>query len=95
MLREEYPSPSTLALRRLSPREVQVLEMASSGLTNAQMAVRLAVTVHAIKFHLASIYRKLEVANRTEAASVYLRDAGARADTRSDRETGSGAASWT
>lgn len=75
MLREDYPSPSAVALRRLSPREVQVLEMASLGLTNAQMADRLAVTVHAVKFHLASIYRKLEVANRTEAASMYLRDA--------------------
>jgi DNA-binding NarL/FixJ family response regulator len=75
MLREEYPSHSALALRRLSAREVQVLEMASLGLTNAQMAERLAVTVHAVKFHLASIYRKLEVANRTEAASMYLRDA--------------------
>jgi DNA-binding NarL/FixJ family response regulator len=75
MLHEEYPSHSALALRRLSPREVQVLEMASLGLTNAQMAERLLVTVHAVKFHLASIYRKLEVANRTEAASMYLRDA--------------------
>ena len=70
-----------------------MLEMASSGLTNAQMAVRLAVTVHAVKFHLASIYRKLEVANRTEAASVYLRHANGRSEARSD--TGSGAAPWT
>lgn len=87
MLHEDHPAPSTLGLRRLSPREVQVLEMASLGLTNAQMAVRLAVTVHAVKFHLASIYRKLEVANRTEAASMYLRDANGRAAVGS--ETGS------
>jgi DNA-binding CsgD family transcriptional regulator len=76
MLHEDYPSHSPLGLLRLSPREAQVLEMASHGLTNAQMAVRLDVTVHAVKFHLASIYRKLEVANRTEAASIYLRHAG-------------------
>jgi DNA-binding CsgD family transcriptional regulator len=31
------------------------------------------VTVHAIKFHLAAIYRKLKVTNRTEAAVLYLR----------------------
>jgi len=47
--------------------------MASTGLTNPQMAERLEVSVHAVKFHLASIYRKLGVANRTEAAVVYLR----------------------
>jgi DNA-binding CsgD family transcriptional regulator len=59
-------------LDRLSPREAQVLEMASLGLTNGQVAERLDVTVHAVKFHLAGIYRKLGVSNRTEAAVVYL-----------------------
>ena len=58
---------------RLSPREEQVLVIASLGLTNAQMADELHVSVHAVKFHLAAIYRKLAVANRTEAASAYLR----------------------
>lgn len=47
--------------------------MASLGLTNEQVATRLNVTVHAVKFHLASIYRKLGVTNRTEAAVVHLR----------------------
>lgn len=56
----------------LSSRERQVLEMASEGLTNLQIAQQLQVTVHAIKFHLASVYRKLHVANRTEAAVVFL-----------------------
>ena len=37
-----------------------------------QLADRLGVTVHAIKFHLASIYRKLGVGNRTEAAGLYF-----------------------
>jgi DNA-binding NarL/FixJ family response regulator len=57
----------------LSPRELQVLEMAAEGLTNHQMATKLEITVHAVKFHLASIYRKLGVANRTEAAVKFLR----------------------
>ena len=35
------------------------------------IARRLGLTVHAIKFHLASVYRKLGVANRTEAAVAY------------------------
>jgi DNA-binding NarL/FixJ family response regulator len=59
----------------LSGRESEVLQMTALGLTNRQIAERLGVTVHAIKFHLASIYRKLGVANRTEAAVLYLRGA--------------------
>ena len=62
---------------RLSARELEVLEMASYGLTNRQIAGRLGVTVHAVKFHLAGIYRKLEARNRTEAVVVYLTSARA------------------
>jgi DNA-binding NarL/FixJ family response regulator len=57
----------------LSPRELEVLDMAALGLTNVQIGRRLHVSVHAVKFHLAAVYRKLGVANRTEAAVVYLR----------------------
>jgi ATP/maltotriose-dependent transcriptional regulator MalT len=65
----------TGTLETLSVREREVLELASRGLTNEQVAQRLDVTAHAVKFHLASIYRKLGVANRTEAAVAYLRQA--------------------
>jgi DNA-binding CsgD family transcriptional regulator len=57
----------------ISPREGEVLEMTAQGLTNVEIAERLSVTTHAVKFHLASIYRKLGVSNRTEAAVAYLR----------------------
>ena len=57
----------------LTPRELEVLQMISAGLTNAEAAQRLHLSVHAIKFHLAAIYRRLGVANRTEAAVTYLR----------------------
>jgi DNA-binding NarL/FixJ family response regulator len=60
---------------RLSRREAEVLELLARGLTNSQIAAALGVTVHAVKFHLAAIYRKLGVANRTEAAGIYLRAA--------------------
>jgi DNA-binding NarL/FixJ family response regulator len=59
--------------RPLSRRELQVLEMMAGGLTNSQIGERLGLSVHAVKFHLGSIYRKLQVANRTEAAVAYLR----------------------
>jgi DNA-binding CsgD family transcriptional regulator len=57
----------------LSRRELEVLERMAQGQTNAQVAAGLQISVHAVKFHLASVFRKLEVRNRTEAASVYLR----------------------
>lgn len=56
----------------LSRREREVMDLASRGLTNARIAEELAVSTHAIKFHLASVYRKLDVANRTEATALYL-----------------------
>ena len=66
----------TADVSALSPREREVLDMAALGLTNVQIGRRLHVSVHAVKFHLAAIYRKLGVANRTEAAVVYLRSMG-------------------
>lgn len=45
--------------------------MAARGLTNREIGARLHVSTHAVKFHLASVYRKLGVANRTQAAVAY------------------------
>lgn len=47
--------------------------MTSLGLANHEIADRLRLSVHAVKFHLASIYRKLGVANRTEAVVEFMR----------------------
>ncbi len=60
-------------LAMLSPREQQILERTARGLTNAEVAAELSVTMYAVKFHLAHIYRKLGAANRTEAAARYAR----------------------
>lgn len=46
--------------------------MAARGMTNSKIAAHLELSVHAVKFHLASIYRKLGVTNRTEAAFAFL-----------------------
>jgi LuxR family transcriptional regulator, maltose regulon positive regulatory protein len=62
--------------RSLSAREEQVLELVALGLTNQQIAIRLHVTVHAVKFHLAGVYRKLGVTNRTEAVVRLLSGRG-------------------
>jgi DNA-binding NarL/FixJ family response regulator len=56
----------------LSNREREVLHLVSGGWTNSEIGESLGLSVHAVKFHLASVYRKLGVANRTEAAVVFL-----------------------
>jgi DNA-binding CsgD family transcriptional regulator len=68
---EAIRAPSA-AISDLTPRELEVLRRTATGRTNADVATELGVTVHAVKFHLASIFRKLEVHNRTEAAALYL-----------------------
>jgi DNA-binding CsgD family transcriptional regulator len=67
------PARSVDARSLLSPRELTVLALTAEGYTNTRAADELGVSVHAVKFHLASIYRKLGVRNRTEAAAVFLR----------------------
>ena len=59
--------------KQLSSREAQVLALVAEGLTNGQIAERLELSVHSIKFHLAAVFRKLQVSNRTEAAAVFFR----------------------
>jgi DNA-binding CsgD family transcriptional regulator len=63
---------NTAALASLTRREREVLRRIADGETNAQIATGLGITIHAVKFHLGSIFRKLAVPNRTMAASVYL-----------------------
>ena len=52
----------------LTVRELEILSLAASGLPNGRIAKRLWVSEQTVKFHLSNIYRKLDVANRTEAA---------------------------
>ena len=53
----------------LTPRELEVLHLIALGWSNQEIAHELIVSPGTIKAHTASIYRKLEVANRTEAVS--------------------------
>ena len=52
----------------LTRRELEILQLVAEGHSNANLAKQLWVTEQTIKFHLSNIYRKLDVANRTEAA---------------------------
>lgn len=57
----------------LSPRQKEVLEALSRGLTNDDIARQYNLSRAAIKFHLLELYRKLGVANRTEAVSIAMK----------------------
>jgi DNA-binding NarL/FixJ family response regulator len=52
----------------LTRRELEILQLVAEGHSNAQLARMLWVTEQTVKFHLSNVYRKLEVANRTEAS---------------------------
>ena len=57
----------------LTERETEVLGLLSKGLANKQIAVSLGISEHTVKFHVSSIYTKLNVTNRTEAVRAGLR----------------------
>jgi DNA-binding NarL/FixJ family response regulator len=63
---DEEPEP-------LTPREREVLDLVSHGLSNRQIAERLAISEHTVKFHVASICGKLGAASRTDAVSRGVR----------------------
>ena len=55
------------------PVPAEVLGLLSEGLPNKQIALRLHISEHTVKFHIASIFAKLGAASRTEAVSIGAR----------------------
>jgi DNA-binding NarL/FixJ family response regulator len=53
----------------LSPREAQVLKLVATGLSNRKIGEELTISEHTAANHIRSILRKIDCANRTEAAS--------------------------
>ena len=51
----------------LTPREAQILDAIADGLTNKAIARRLGISLHTVKFHVESLFRKLGARTRTEA----------------------------
>lgn len=69
LVEAEERQGETVLVEALSPREVEVLQLMAQGKTNKEIARQLVVAPGTVKAHTASIYRKLDVANRTEAAA--------------------------
>jgi two-component system, NarL family, response regulator YdfI len=70
-------APATAAanipVQPLTPREVEVLHMLAEGLGNKTIARRLGISEHTVKFHVGSIFSKLNASSRTEAVTVGVR----------------------
>src|SRR5277367_970094 len=56
----------------LTPRELEILKMLSKGLTNKQICHALGISDNTVKNHVNSIIEKLEVSERTEAATTAI-----------------------
>ena len=62
------PEQGAAAAAPLTAREVEILRLVAEGYSNRRLAELLAVSEPTVKFHLTNVYRKLGVANRTEAS---------------------------
>ncbi|MCX6057903.1 MAG: response regulator transcription factor [Chloroflexi bacterium] len=64
--RRESSSEESL-IEPLTARELEVIQLMAQGLANKQIALALGISEHTVKFHLSSLYAKLNSASRTEA----------------------------
>ena len=67
LIRKDPPAPE------LSPRQQEILTSLTRGLTNDDIAKQLGISVPSVKTHLAALFAKLGVANRSEAVAIALR----------------------
>lgn len=57
----------------LTPREMEILTAISEGASNKQIARRLGISTHTVKFHLEAVFAKLDAGSRAEAVAKGLR----------------------
>lgn len=60
-------------IEALTERELETLQLMALGLTNKQIAVRLGISTHTVKFHISSIFSKMATTNRTETVKLGLK----------------------
>ena len=67
LVESSAPAPTPLTAEIMTTREMEVLNMLAEGLANKQIALRLNISEHTVKFHVNAIMTKLNVQSRTEA----------------------------
>jgi NarL family two-component system response regulator YdfI len=68
-----HPSHPVALAQPLSPREVEVLGLLAEGTGNKQIAWRLGISEHTVKYHISSLFNKLNASSRTEAVAIGVR----------------------
>jgi len=63
--------PSNEALAKITPRQLEILDLVAKGLRNKEIAELLEISLSTVKVHMAAVLKALKVANRTEAAFEY------------------------
>lgn len=66
-------SSGAMPRQALSPRENEILNLLAAGLGNKEIAWRLKISEHTVKFHVTSIFNKLGVSTRAEAVAIGMR----------------------
>ena len=61
------------AVPALTARELEILRMIADGLGNKQIAARLAISEHTVKFHIGSVFAKMHASSRAEAVMIGAR----------------------
>jgi NarL family two-component system response regulator LiaR len=87
LLRGRQLTSPNLSKYDLSAREREVLACIMSGLTNAEIAQELVISLSTAKFHVSRILSKLQVSNRAEAVSLALQEGLVTAPPRSKAES--------
>lgn len=59
---------------RLSKREFEILKLVAVGMYNKEIAERLSISEKTVKNHMSSIFRKIKVSDRTQAAVYAIRN---------------------
>jgi DNA-binding NarL/FixJ family response regulator len=72
-VRTMSPVARDRAAQILTPREIEVLRMMAEGLGNKNIAWKLGISEHTVKFHITSIFSKLNAGTRTEAVTAGIR----------------------
>jgi DNA-binding NarL/FixJ family response regulator len=66
--------PAIGGVEALTDREIEVLRLVAQGASNPEIALALCITVNTVKVHLRNILDKLQLHNRTQAATYALQN---------------------
>jgi two-component system response regulator DevR len=68
-------NPGRDAFASLSPQEKRVLALIAEGCTNKEVGVKLGLSEKTVKNYLSTVFEKLQVSRRAEAAVIYAQEA--------------------